>query len=99
MPSMLNTVSLNLLHPVAGLVDTYNSTLNTNKFDNTSNLSLGLVIFICIVAIVLWIMLLIATYRLTHSALQVVLCLLFGSIYLFCAWIYHVFNKYRLVKN
>ena len=99
MPSMLNTVSLSLLHPVAGLVESFNSTLKTNKFDNTSNLSVGFIVFICIFAIVLWIMSLVATYRLTNSTLQVILCLLFGSLYLFFAWIYYGFNKYRLIKN
>ena len=99
MSSILNTMSLNLLHPVAGLVESYNSTFKANTFNNTSSSWLGFVIFMCVFAFALWIMLLVATYRLTHSALQVVLCLLFGAIYLFFAWIYYGFSKYRFVKK
>jgi hypothetical protein len=67
-------------------------------FANTSAGMTAFIIIIVIVAIVLWIMSLMATYRLTHSALQTVLCLLFGSMYLFFAWIYYGFTGHKLVK-
>ena len=101
MASMLNTVSTNLLHPLAGAVSVYNSTRarsNTDRFDNTATVS-GIMIFIIVLAITLWVMSLVATYKLTSSKLQVVLCLLFGSMYLFIAWLYYGFSNYKFVKN
>ena len=99
MPSMLNTMSINLIHPVAGLAEAYNSMYNTNTFDNTSTLSTGAVVFIVVLSLVLWVMTLVATYRLTHnSTMQVVLCLIFGFMYIFLAWIYYGFTNHKFTK-
>ena len=86
------------MHPGAGLVSAYMETQKSNKFGNTSGgMILGIIIII-ILAIALWIMSLMATYRLTGSTLQVILCLFFGSIYLFFAWIYYGMTRHKLVK-
>lgn len=99
MVSMLNTTSAFLMHPVAGMVDAYNSSYSkSNKFEDVSAMSSGLLAFIIILALTLWIMSLVSTYRLTKSKLQVVLCLFFGSMYIFCAWIYYGFTNNKLAK-
>jgi hypothetical protein len=98
MDTIFNTLSSSILHPGAGLVSAYVETKKSNKFGNTSGgMILGIIIII-ILAIALWIMSLVATYRLTGSTLQVILCLLFGSIYLFFAWIYYGMTRHKLVK-
>lgn len=71
---------------------------NPNGFDNTSSEIVAVIIIIVILAIVLCILGAIATYRLTGSALQVVLYLLLGNLYLMFAWIIYGMNGYKLVK-
>jgi len=98
MDTLFNTLSSSIMHPGAGLVSAYMETQKSNKFGNTSGgMILGIIIII-ILAIALWIMSLMATYRLTGSTLQVILCLFFGSIYLFFAWIYYGMTRHKLVK-
>jgi hypothetical protein len=98
METIFNTLSSSVMHPGAGLVSAYLETQKSNKFGNTSSGMIVGIIIIVVVAIALWIMSLVATYRLTNSTLQVVLCLLFGSLYLFFAWIYYGMTKHKLVK-
>ena len=98
MDTIFNTFASSILHPGAGLVSAWTETRKSNKFNDTST---GMVVFIIIIVLLcfaLWIMSLMATYRLTGSVLQVVLCLLFGSLYLFFAWIYYGFTGHKLVK-
>ena len=99
MPSILNTISTCLLNPVIGCADLYKSSFKSNHFEDISEMSSGVLAFIIILALVLWIMTLISTYRLTHSGLQVVLCLFFGSFYISCAWIYYGYTNNKVVKN
>jgi hypothetical protein len=102
MSSILNTISNTamqaVIHPVGGLVSAYQSTQQSNRFDDTSSGMIAFVIIILIAAIVLWIMSLFATFRLTNSSFQVILCLLFGSLYLFLAWIYYGFTNHKFAK-
>ena len=99
MTDFTNTVLSGLVHPGIACANAYNSINNSNGFANTSTNSLIMVIIVIILAIVLWIMSLIATYRLTSSATQTVLCLFFGCIYLFFAWITYGFKGYKLIKT
>ena len=98
MDTIFNTLSSSILHPGAGLVSAYIETKKSNKFGNTSAGMVAAIIIIVVIAVALWIMSLVATYRLTGSALQVILCLFFGSIYLFFAWIYYGMTRHKLVK-
>jgi hypothetical protein len=95
--SLTTTITTAMLHPMASIVSSYNS-MKGDKFTNTSNDMIVLTVIIVIISIVLWIMSLIATYRLTHSTLQTILCLFFGTIYLFFAWITYGFSGYKLLK-
>lgn len=80
---------------VAGVVDT----TNKSRFENTSSSMIAGIVIIVIICVALWIMSLIATYRLTGSSIQVVLCFFLGSIYLFFAWVYYGMTNHKLVKN
>jgi hypothetical protein len=71
---------------------------NPNGFDNTSDGLLAFIVIIVLLAIVLFVLGAIATYRLTGSALQVVLYLLLGNFYLIFAWIYYGMTRHKLVK-
>jgi protein-S-isoprenylcysteine O-methyltransferase Ste14 len=86
------------VHPVAGAILAVQNLFKSNKFSNTSTGAVIFILFIVILFLVLWIMSLMATWRLTDSVLQVVLCFLFGCIYLFFAWIFYGFTNHKLVK-
>ena len=102
MSSMINTVAPCLINPIIGCVTIYNSIYKTNKFDNVSNNNLAYIIgAICIVifSLIMWIMSIVATYRLTQSMLQCVLCLFFSTVYIVLAWLYYGVTSYKLVKK
>lgn len=69
-----------------------------NGFDNTSGGLIAVIVIIVLLAIVFRILGAIATYRLTNSALQVVLYLLLGNIYLMFAWVIYGMTGHKLVK-
>ena len=71
---------------------------NPNGFDNTSSGLVAVIVIIVLLAIVLCILGAVATYRLTGSALQVVLYVLLGNFYLMFAWIIYGMSGYKLVK-
>lgn len=98
MDTVFNTLSTSIIHPGAGMLSAWYETKNSNKFNNTSAGTVISILIIVAICFTLWIMSLMATYRLTHSTLQVILCLLFGTLYLFFAWIYYGFTGHRLVK-
>ena len=98
MNTLLNTLTSAAMHPAAGLVSAYQETQKSNKFGDTSSGMIAFIVIIVIVMISLWVMSIMATYRLTGSTLQTVLCLLFGTLYLFFAWIYYGFTRHKLVK-
>jgi len=87
-----------LVGGVAGIAGVANK-LTRSGFSNVSSVVLVVVIIIIVTAVALWIMSIMATYRLTGSTLQTVLCLFFGSIYLFFAWVYYGMNNYKLVQS
>lgn len=92
----LTQQALNLL---AGPAFAGYSLLNgKEKFENSSAGVIAVIVIFVVLFLVLWVMSLMATYRLTDSTLQVVLCVLFGSFYLFFAWIYYGFTGHKLVK-
>jgi len=71
---------------------------NPNGFDNTSDGLVAFIVIIVILAILFCILGAIATYRLTGSALQVVLYLLLGNLYLMFAWVIYGMTGHKLVK-
>jgi hypothetical protein len=71
---------------------------NFTNTDSDSSLSTTIIV-VLIICLIISILLLIATYKLTGSALQTILCLLFGAFYLVFAFIYYGFSGYKLVKK
>jgi hypothetical protein len=69
-----------------------------NGFDNTSSGLIAVIVIIVLLAIVMCILGVIATYRLTDSVLQAVLYLLLGNLYLLFAWIIYGMTGHKLVK-
>lgn len=94
---IINTVKNCAMHP-AGLVSCLSTGANRSNFADTSSGTLAGIIIIVLIFVAFWIMSLVATYRLTGSALQVVLCVLFGWLYLFFAWIYYGLTGHKFVK-
>lgn len=70
----------------------------SNGFDNTSSTLIAVIVIIVFLAIVFCILGAIATYRLTGSALQVILYLFLGNFYLMFAWIIYGMTGHKLVK-
>ncbi len=71
---------------------------NPNGFDNTSCALLEVIVIIVLLSIILCILGIVATYRLTGSVLQAVLYLLLGNVYLLFAWIIYGMSGHKLVK-
>lgn len=65
------------------------------NIDTTINTVL---MFVFLIMMIVYILLLMATYKLTGSGLQTILCLLFGSTYLIFAFIIYGFSGYKLKK-
>jgi hypothetical protein len=72
---------------------------NKAKFTDVSSGITTAVIIILIIIFIVWIMLLMATYKLTDSGAHTVLCALFGAFYLAFAFIYYGFSGYKFVKR
>ena len=71
------------------------------NFEDTpeiSNTTLTIVLVVLVILFIAFIFLCIAVYRLTGSALQLILFILFGFIYLWIALIAYGFSGYRFVK-
>jgi hypothetical protein len=98
MSDLLSIGGYATIHPLACASKAYNELYNSNKFNDISKNGNIIIIILIVVSIMLWIMALIATNRMTNSGLQVVLCFFFGSIYVFFAWIYFGFTSHKLVK-
>ena len=68
-----------------------------SRFDDDSELSTGMIILLIII-IVLFILLMLAIYKLTHSWAHVILCFLFGGLYLMVIVIYWGFTGHKVMK-
>jgi hypothetical protein len=74
--------------------------LQTGKsnFTDLDSAMVTTIIIIRILSFVISIILSVATYRLTGSTFQALLCLFFGCFYLVCAFLYYGFSGYKLKK-
>ena len=71
-----------------------------SQFEDTSDSpSLGVVIAAIIIIVILIILFTIATYKLTGSKLQAVLCFIFGFFYIGIAYLYYGFSGYKFQKK
>lgn len=100
MPSILNTIATPLLGGggLIGAAVAYQNKPRADGFDNTSSGLVAIIVIIVLLAVAFCILGAVATYRLTGSAAQVILYILFGNIYLMFAWIYYGITGHKLVK-
>ena len=97
------TIIDSIPHAILGISGIFTANASKSKFANVNDPSIphsstGLVIFVLLVLLILEILLLIATYKLTNSIFETILCFLFGAIYLFFAHIYYGFSGYKYIK-
>jgi hypothetical protein len=70
-----------------------------SSFEDTSSGTSTTVLVIVIILFVLYLYCsLVATYKLTHSWLQVILCILFGFFYMSIAYMYYGLSGYKISK-
>ena len=67
---------------------------NVNQKENFTSVNTVMIVLIIIILLVVF-MSCKATYKLTDSVLQTILCLLFGGIYMYFAFIYYGFSGYK----
>ena len=80
---------INSLSGRSNFADTPTATASNEKISTT-------ILIIIIVLVILFIILFsVATYKLTGSTLQTILCILFGAIYILIAYIYYAFSGYK----
>ena len=65
----------------------------------SSTVASATLITILVIIVIVCILLAIATYKLTNSKLQTVLCLLFGMFYIVIAYIYYGFSGYKFIQK
>jgi len=74
--------------------------LSTSRFENTGNTgysTTALVILIIILVLYIYCSL-VSTYKLTNSWIQVILCFLFGFLYMSIAYMYYGLAGYKIVR-
>ena len=69
---------------------------STNNKDNES-MTTTQVIVIIIVILLLYTLFGMATYKLTKSTTQTILCILFGGFYIMLAYLYYAFAGYKFI--
>jgi len=69
-----------------------------SNFTDTTTISTTTLIIIIIIIILFLISFIVATYKLTGSTLQTILCILFGAIYILLAYLYYAFAGYKYLK-
>ena len=67
---------------------------NVQQKDSASSLTTFIIVLIIIVLLIVF-MSCKATYNLTDSVLQTILCFLFGGIYMYFAFLYYGFSGYK----
>lgn len=75
-----------------------NFTDTTTGAGSNSTISTTTLIIIIIIIILFLILFVVATYKLTGSTLQTILCILFGAIYILLAYLYYAFAGYKYLK-
>jgi hypothetical protein len=74
--------------------------LSKAKFENvdesTSGAFIALLVVGIIIAIAIYILLLISTYRLTDSVLETIICAILPKYYIIIAWLFYGMSSHRL---
>jgi hypothetical protein len=84
---------------LVGVMGLFASKETKSTFMNVDSAMAILLIVVMVLSISLWVMSLIATYRLTNSVLQTILCFIFGSAYIVIAWIYYGMTNRKFVSS
>ncbi len=87
---------VNSLSGRSNFTDITNATTATNATNAT--ISTTTLIIVIIIVILFFILFVVATYKLTGSVLQTMLCVFFGAIYILLAYIYYAFSGYKYLK-
>ena len=82
-----------LINSLSGRSNFTDTTTGSNSTISTTTL-----IIIIIIIILFLILFVVATYKLTGSTLQTILCILFGAIYILLAYLYYAFAGYKYLK-
>ena len=96
----LKNVATNLVGGVAGVIVQANPT-QKSPFDNivqAPSYSLLVTMLFILLIIIILLVLPIATYKLTDSIIQALLCFLFGCFYLMVAFIFYGYLGYKFIK-
>ena len=70
----------------------------TNTISNSNTISETTLIIVIVIVILFLILFVVATYKLTGSTLQTILCILFGAVYILLAYLYYAFSGYKYLK-
>jgi len=71
----------------------------SNFEDVDNNLDTNQTLVVIFIILLILILFAVATYKLTGSALQTMLCILFGVFYIVIAFLYYAFAGYKLTKS
>ena len=69
-----------------------------SAFTDVETVSSGAVIAVVVILLIITILIAYSTYKVTDSGLQTLLCILFGCIYLACAFMYYAYYGYKFKK-
>ena len=65
---------------------------------NSSTISTTSLVIAIIIVILFYLLFIVATYKLTGSVFQTILCILFGVGYIFLAYLYYAYAGYKYLK-
>jgi hypothetical protein len=84
-----------LINSLSGRSNFTDTSVNNTS---TSDISSTVLIVVIVLVILFLILFVVATYKLTGSTLQTILCILFGAIYILLAYLYYAFAGYKYLK-
>ena len=65
---------------------------------NTPTISQTTLIIVIVIVILFSLLFIVATYKLTGSVFQTILCILFGVVYIIIAYLYYAYAGYKYLK-
>jgi hypothetical protein len=75
-----------------------NSSPKSNFIDISAPTNTAIFIILILFLLIILLCSTIATYKITHSWLQVILCILFGLVYMSIAYMYYGLSGYKISK-
>ena len=65
---------------------------------NSPKISTTALVIVIVIVVVFYLLFIVATYKLTGSVFQTILCILFGVGYIFLAYLYYAYAGYKYLK-